>query len=89
MLIAGVVLGVGLVQAATKASPPPPVTPTTVRTCVNLTTGAWRVIKTLPTDLQWTGGKSPKACTKDSEQELDLAGSSGPTGATGPTGPPG
>lgn len=46
----------------------PTVTPLTVRTCVNLTTGGIRVIKTLPTDLQWAGGKNPRACAKEDEQ---------------------
>ena len=82
--LAAVVLGVGLVQAATQAGPT--VSPTTVRTCVNLSTGTVRVIQTLPTDLQWASGKNPRSCAKEDEQEVDLMGGlAGPTGATGPT----
>jgi len=64
--LAAVVLGVGLVQAATQVGPT--VSPTTVRTCVNLSTGAVRVIQTLPTDLQWAGGKNPRSCAKETSK---------------------
>ena len=97
LVAGGVVLSaaalVGTAVAASKDSSVP-IDGTTIETCVNLSSGALRVIKVLPTDLSWK--KTPAGCKSKSEQELDWTvggggggGGVGATGATGPTGPAG
>ena len=88
--VAAAAVGLLAFSAAANAAGPTITDATTIRTCVNLTTGDVRVIKVSPTDLQWPNGKNPKSCAKEDEQELVWTlGGGGGGGTTGPTGPPG